>query len=423
MDVLDEQDDTARDHLRSEQVNDFLAPGRRHIVSNLVSPTLLAETLRGAYPNLPSGVIVPDVSAIRGQLSVLGLLDPKPISSEEAMESLFPAVESARKRIMASCGGPDDTHHLRMNLVDDNPAFQSILEAVVGQKCKYHHSLPDQSPSLWSPVNSILFMDMRLIPGDDGKSITDASGFLYAIELAKKHPTMPIVLFSSTQQRALQDTVIEAGETDGLHNIITRFSKPSLSAHGGLNARSCMKSLKDLADAAVEAVMMNEQSRAMSSVKEVTLFAPLYSRRWLEVLLSPAEKPRRIASVPVPEVCQDMELIREFAMRWANHPQMAEGVGADVTDKRAGWVWALAVIRGWLAAGDPKELVKFVGRLEAGLLPDYGMTDSVKGIPSIHAGTGKDSSHDVLLWATGSESVTLPVAIKTIMQHICQGKA
>jgi len=421
-----QRDDIARDRLRSLLIHEFLAPGRRHIVSNLVSPSLLIETIRYAYPKLPSGPQDKTVVALKGQLQVLGLLETKPLIDQEAGQELSTVVESARNRIKAACG-PMEANPIVMHLVDDNPDFLPVGEAVLGRVCKYDKSLPDQKAILSTAENSILFLDMRLLPSDEDPSITDASGFLYAMDLARKRPEMPIVLFSSTQQRRLQDAVHEAGETDGIHNLITRFSKPSLSARGKLSAKSCMKSLKGLADAAVEAAMMIEQSRAMKGlrdggeiVKEDSLYASLYCGRWLEVLLLPANE--LSAKSLATGTYQDLELIRDFAERRATDKQMTEALRVDVTDKRAGWVWALAVIRLWLAAGDPegKELASFVSRLEAGLLPDYGVMGVLGGIPVVHPGTEKDTIHDVLIWATGDKEVELAVAIKTIIQHVCQ---
>jgi hypothetical protein len=115
-----------------------------------------------------------------------------------------------------------------------------------------------------------------------------------------------------------------------------------------------------------------------------------------------------------------MELIREFAMRWAAHPQMAEALRVDATTPQAGWVWALAVIRVWLSSGDTNGMASFVRRLEAGLLPDYGSASQLEGIPIEHHATTKDTIHDVLLWATGDANIALPVAIKTIIQHVCK---
>jgi hypothetical protein len=404
--------------LKSFLIHDFLAPGRRHIVSNIVSPSLLAATLRCAYPAFPNGAKDWVVTALYGQLRMLGLLDAKQISREEAMDKLLPAVESAKTRITAACADP-----IKIHLVDDNPDFLPILDSVLGQGCKYDQSLPDQDSAFEQGANVILFLDMRLVPTDEGNIITDSSGFLYAIDLARKHPEMPIVLFSSTQQRRLQDAVLDVCEKEGLHNLITRFSKPSLSAQGGLNAKSCLKSLKDLAGAGVEAVMIIEQSRAIRALnngakilKEDPLYAPLYCHRWLEVLLTPGKAPANES--PATSTYQDLELIREFAKRWAVHPQMAEALRVDVTEPQAGWVWALAVIRVWLATGKTVELGRFVGRLASGLLQDYNDVAVVEGIPALHPGSRRDSVHDVLLWATGPESVELPVAIKTIIQHV-----
>lgn len=412
------RDDNARARLKSFLIHDFLAPGRRHIVSNIVSPSLLAATLRCAYPALPNCANERVVTALNRQLLTLGLLDTSQISREEVCNHLFPSVESTKTRIKAACADPINIH-----LVDDNPDFLPILDSVLGLGCKCDQSLPDQDSTFDQGANVILFLDMRLVPTDEGNMITDSSGFLYAIDLARKHPEMPIVLFSSTQQRRLQDAVLDVCEKEGLHNLITRFSKPSLSAQGGLNAKSCLKSLKDLAGAGVEAVMMIEQSRAIRAlnngakiVKEDPLYAPLYCHRWLEVLLTPGKAPANES--PATSTYQDMELIREFAKRWAVHPQMAEALRVDVTEPQAGWVWALAVIRVWLATGKTVELGRFVGRLASGLVQDYNDVAVVEGIPALHPGARRDSVHDVLLWATGPESVALPVAIKTIIQHV-----
>lgn len=415
------RNDRARAHLKSLLITDFLAPVRCHVVSNLVSPTLLLETLNLAYPNLPRGGVKPVVKAIRSQLCTLGLLDSKPISGQDATEALLPVVESARKRIRAACGGQPETHPISMQLFEDNQDFEPILEAVLGRDCGLSLSLPSSASPCFSQESSILFVDLRLVPEDDWGDITDASGFLYAIRRARERPDLPIVLFSSTQQRNIQDAVKEAGETEGIHNIITRFSKPSLSAHGGLNAKSCMKSLKNLAEAGVEAVMMIEQSRMTCVLKDKSLVSPLYSHRWLEVLLSPAVIPHAWSSADVSTAAQDMELIREFSVRWAVHPQMAEALRVDVTDKRAGWVWALTMIRGWLITGDARGMADFLFRLEAGLLTDYNEIEAVRGILDVHPATSRDSTHDVLLWATAPETVSLPVAIKTIIHHICRG--
>ena len=415
------RNDKARARLKSVLINDFLAPGRRHMVSNIVSPMLLGETLRCAYPDLPRGADDRVVTSLCGQLRSLGLLDITPISREEACTVLFPAVESAKRRIMAASADP-----ISIRLIDDNPAFLPILNSVLRKGCVYNQSLPEQDSTFRHGSDVVLFLDLRLLPTDQGSVITNSSGFVYASALARKYPGMPIVLFSSTQQRRLQDAVLDVREKEGLYNLITRFSKPSLSAHGGLNASACMQSLIDLAGAGVEAAMMIEQSRAMRAMigdgvnpASHPFYDALYRQRWLEVLLSPAGA--LPGKSPTASACQDIDLIRDFAVRWATHPQMDEAMQWDVTDKRAGWVWALAVIRIWLASGDPEGLLSFARRLQAGLLPDYEDTAMVEGIPDSHSGANRDSVHDVLLWASGPQLVTLSVAIKTIIHHICRG--
>jgi hypothetical protein len=238
---------------------------------------------------------------------------------------------------------------------------------------------------------------------------------------------MPIVTFSTTQQIKLPKTVKTESEKTGVHNIITGFSKPSLAAQGRMNAEVCIESLKDLANAAVEAVMMVEQSRAIlaltgggesAAARYDAFYAPLYDHRWLEVLLMPAQK--RSSEPPATDAYWDMELIRKFAMRRATDKRMAEALRVDVTDRRAGWVWALAVIRVWLATDEePEGLIAFIGRLEAGLVPDYATTN-IEEVPIKHPNAQKDTIHAILLWAEGDHRVDLAVGIKTIIEHIRQ---
>lgn len=416
----------AQADMKRALIDEFCAPEHRHSISNHVAPSLLRASLRQltAAGTDETGGRDPWERLLEG----LGLLDLREPDSEGKMAAAE-SVNASRARWKHATKDMPVT----VVLVDDNMAFKPFLDLFLGTTCLQFTDAADpkiEAIASNNKVNSIFFVDMRLAADDAKKTrITETSGFELARKLAKNDPErsdIPVILFSSTQQRRLFDAVRQE-QKQGRFNLISFFSKPSLAAGGMIDQNDVANSLRGLAEACNVAVRLLEHRRLLCCLDAngvagdvlKGLRDKLNKARWSEILLMEMSEPRPKSFAQCSRE-SDIELLRQSSEKVFLSPHFTDLLdtnpcSAGVADE---YLWALAMCRLWLRTGDETGLREFIGRLQNGLLSGW-QNVTMEGIPLAHQEGENDTLHDVILWAVTVEK-DIRSSVRTLLLH-CKG--
>lgn len=255
--------------------NTLSLPERRHSISNEIAPI----ELRKALETLPTSVRQKKkLTTLMDDTTIAQFLeDLKSESEKRALLSMWQWVspfseyaEAARinKYRMQDIWGI--WSKARFLIIDDQGTSQGFdkivkcaLALVMGKN--YNEVNLVCSESILMQANELaknydcLFLDLRLSEKDQrSRRYTDLSGVRFAIEISEKCPAFPVIIFSSSQQREIDNYF------SGQGNIISCFRKPGIA--GSLQAIDGHEALDNLFAAIKQAIEMIENRLVYDSI-------------------------------------------------------------------------------------------------------------------------------------------------------------
>lgn len=252
----------------------FSLPEERHRISNEIAPI----ELRKAIENFQSQV-APEKKGIIDKF--INSFKPKP--EQKALLALWKWISrpnSISHKVDINKYKIEDIWSIWTNakflLIDDqweshsyDKIIKCVLALVTGNENITLTSWPDSKNTIKDIIDKTskltfldsiinkyecLFLDLRLTPEDHSeKKYKGLSGVKIAVELSNRYPAFPIIIFSSSQQREIENILSAYG------NIITCFRKPGIA--GSIQAIDGNEALDNLFCAIKKALAMIENRR------------------------------------------------------------------------------------------------------------------------------------------------------------------
>ena len=252
------------------------AEGNHHAVSNEIAPAILKGALSKLF-NVDSADIKSDKESqallklwewaasflLPENSSTISTLTGEKIVKKNMMTDIWNVWTNARFLLIddqAESHGYEDIirHVLRIMIGDSTFSLTSKTSIKFGKKGAIHDS------EIENILNKFdcLFLDIRLRDTDqkevDYKNLT---GIKIVKQLFKKDRSLPIIIFSSSQKREIENIL------SSHKNVITGFRKPGIA--GSIDTIDGSKAIESLFDATIKAFRMLENRQVYNRFKEL----------------------------------------------------------------------------------------------------------------------------------------------------------
>lgn len=227
------------------------APGDHHAVSNEIAPLVLNNTLiklnnEMMNSNLKSEWVYNGIAINKEKKAILKLwewsivpflssrVENKDETSMPSVDKTDPAIKNLLDKLRNDFTMQDIWNvwsNARFLLIDDQAfshGYEQIVKSVLALTIGDGVILKSQ-PNLPSSLEEIkdfqcLFLDLRLSERDSKSAVySDLPSVKFAVELSQKDPSFPIIIFSSSQKREIDQILSK------YKNIITCFRKPGIA--------------------------------------------------------------------------------------------------------------------------------------------------------------------------------------------------